>query len=713
MKNYFLIFSLLVLFIAFPGHASASSPFLTPTAGFSVTLSSPPSGGQALTPTMISGTYNSSQVPASGYICMIPWIDAPSWNSGGVSHLLATQVSIDVTNSSFAFSPNFLCWPRPASNSGSFAYNYPFSLAGHTVGIFAMALNVNGRYCGAGANAPCYYLNQGVNQSFGPISFTAVATIPNNPPTATISSPTGNPYTATIGTSIMFYGMATDPDSGDSVTGYEWRNGSCSSGTVLSTNSLFFKGDLSIGSYNIYFRAKDSHNAWSPCAMVTVVVSSPPDLSAGVTSVMPNPATTGQSTKLSAIFSNAIGGATATNFPNIFNITTTRRVWGILRTVNVATVDAGTIFSLAPGASSAPLSGFYIFQTPGIYSVQACADNNINKQGTIVESIESNNCGPSTSVTVSNSPINGSCSSPAVHYSCASGTSINNAESASAYTWTCAGLNNGVTAFCSEAKYPCATTTIGNCALPSTVSGSSAGACRSNYSGVCSYLCTNGTWNIVSNTCEALVSKAPTAIITTPAVNRTVTPGTAVTFSGSGTVDNSVIQSNYLTNFEWRDGSCTAGTAISTSSYYSNSTFTLGTHTMYLKVKDYAGNWSTNCPSITVTVAQSQSPTATITTPSANQSIVLGTRISFSGSGTADTSIDPYNYVSKYEWRDGSCSTGPTLGTTYSFSNNTFTLGTHQIYLRVQDKTTGNWSTNCPSRTITVSKPPAVNLKFL
>lgn len=276
MKNYFLIFSLLVLFTAVPGHASAGSPFLTPTTGFSVTLTSPPSGGQALTPTTISGTYDSSLVPASGYICMIPWIDAPSWNSGGVSHLLATQVSIDFTNSSFAFSPNFLCWLRPASNSGSFAYNYPFSLAGHTVGIFAMALNASGNYCGAGANAPCYTLTSGYNQSFGPISFTVVTSIPNNAPTATITSPTTNPYSAAAGTSIFFNGSATDPDSGDYISTYEWRDGSCTAGTLLQTSSYityYSTNTLSVGSHDIYFRAKDSHGAWSPCATITISIT--------------------------------------------------------------------------------------------------------------------------------------------------------------------------------------------------------------------------------------------------------------------------------------------------------------------------------------------------------------------------------------------------------------------------------------------------------
>jgi cysteine-rich repeat protein len=47
----------------------------------------------------------------------------------------------------------------------------------------------------------------------------------------------------------------------------------------------------------------------------------------------------------------------------------------------------------------------------------------------------------------------------------------------------------------------CQATTISNCDLVLTTSGSSDGACASGYSGSCSYSCTDGTWSLTSNTC--------------------------------------------------------------------------------------------------------------------------------------------------------------------------------------------------------------------
>lgn len=49
-------------------------------------------------------------------------------------------------------------------------------------------------------------------------------------------------------------------------------------------------------------------------------------------------------------------------------------------------------------------------------------------------------------------PVNGSCSSPSVHYICAAGSSANNVPTTSSWTWDCIGQNGGTTASCSEAK---------------------------------------------------------------------------------------------------------------------------------------------------------------------------------------------------------------------------------------------------------------------
>ena len=67
--------------------------------------------------------------------------------------------------------------------------------------------------------------------------------------------------------------------------------------------------------------------------------------------------------------------------------------------------------------------------------------------------------------------------------------------------------------------------------------------------------------------------------------------------------------------------------------------------------------------------------------------------------------------ITAYEWREGNCSTGTLLSTASSFSKNDLAVGSHTIYLRVQDSS-GTWSINCPSRVITVSGAPTINVHF-
>ncbi len=58
---------------------------------------------------------------------------------------------------------------------------------------------------------------------------------------------------------------------------------------------------------------------------------------------------------------------------------------------------------------------------------------------------------------------NGSCSS--TPYGCSAGTSANNAESTTSWTWTCVGLGAGTNASCSQTK-PTGTLTAANCTIP-------------------------------------------------------------------------------------------------------------------------------------------------------------------------------------------------------------------------------------------------------
>lgn len=76
------------------------------------------------------------------------------------------------------------------------------------------------------------------------------------------------------------------------------------------------------------------------------------------------------------------------------------------------------------------------------------------------------------------------------------------------WTFTClnsagASASGSVSVTVTNSPSSCAATTMGNCALPVTASGSSAGTCSPGYPGTCSYTCTNGTWSKNSNSCVA------------------------------------------------------------------------------------------------------------------------------------------------------------------------------------------------------------------
>ncbi len=234
----------------------------------------------------------------------------------------------------------------------------------------------------------------------------------------------------------------------------------------------------------------------------------------------------------------------------------------------------------------------------------------------------------------------------------------------------------------------------------------------------------------------------PTATITAPSGNRTITAGGSISFSGYGSDSDGSI-----TNYQWLNGSCSAN-LLSSSSSFTRSFSTPGTYRIYFRVRDNDGAWSTNCPYRTITVnpvtysctgsipsestmcssdnigltstlawayvgtsssscttarkcqyytvpATNNRPTATITAPSGNRTITAGGSISFSGYGS-----DSDGSITNYQWLNGSCSAN-LLSSSSSFTRSFSTPGTYRIYFRVRDND-GAWSTNCPSRLITV-----------
>ena len=98
--------------------------------------------------------------------------------------------------------------------------------------------------------------------------------------------------------------------------------------------------------------------------------------------------------------------------------------------------------------SSGPTSGGPLNLTTSIVGTYQATNTCTGSGGTASQSVTHT----VTAITVTS--VNGACSSPATHYSCSAGTSSNNRDNTSTWTWSCVGSGGGTTASCSESKYP-------------------------------------------------------------------------------------------------------------------------------------------------------------------------------------------------------------------------------------------------------------------
>lgn len=130
---------------------------------------------------------------------------------------------------------------------------------------------------------------------------------------------------------------------------------------------------------------------------VRVTVGSTPDLTAGA--ITPTSVTSGTATTISSTIANSGAAGTGASFSVLFQRATT------MNGANVTSL--GTVTTAALGANAnrsvSFSAGATAFPTSGTWYVRACADKRSggDANGVIVESNESNNCGPWTAVTAS------------------------------------------------------------------------------------------------------------------------------------------------------------------------------------------------------------------------------------------------------------------------------------------------------------------------
>jgi len=108
----------------------------------------------------------------------------------------------------------------------------------------------------------------------------------------------------------------------------------------------------------------------------------------------------------------------------------------------------------------------------------------------------------------------------------------------------------------------CAASTVSNCNLPLTTSGSSAGgSCGSGYAGSCNYLCTNGVWSLNSNSCTL----SPTA--TLDALPSTIDSGQSSVLAWNSTNATSCTASGGFSTGGATSGSASTGALTSPQNY--------------------------------------------------------------------------------------------------------------------------------------------------
>lgn len=192
-----------------------------------------------------------------------------------------------------------------------------------------------------------------------------------------------------------------------------------------------------------------------------------------------------------------------------------------------------------------------------------------------------------------------------------------------------------------------------------------------------------------------LVNQKPVATIDSVTPNP-ATEGQTVSFSGHGEDYDGDI-----TGYNWRS---TMDGQLSTQASFSTSSLSVGTHTIYFKVKDDDNEWSITEATVVLVInsqsgQENQKPTAEIKSITPITAIE-GDSIYFHGIGQ-----DPDGMVVEYSWRsnieDGILSSEST------FSKSDLKTGLHVIYFKVKDND-GEWSDEV-SKNIIVNPSSSTN----
>jgi len=173
-------------------------------------------------------------------------------------------------------------------------------------------------------------------------------------------------------------------------------------------------------------------------------------------------------------------------------------------------------------------------------------------------------------------------------------------------------------------------------------------------------------------------NQAPSAAITAPAAGSSVVQGTSVAFAGTGTdPEDGALTGASLT---W---SSSINGAIGTGASFAINTLSVGAHVITLTARDAQGLTGTVTRSITITAAvANQKPVSTITSPTAGLSAVVGTMLTFAGTGV---DVEDGNLTGNSLIWTSNYNGGMIVGYGALFTSNALAIGTHVITLLSRD----------------------------
>jgi hypothetical protein len=407
-------------------------------------------------------------------------------------------------------------------------------------------------------------------------SVTVNIAAPNNNPTAPTVTP--NPFSGNVSIAYPFSFSATDPD-GDTIRyQIDWDNNASAdqsvpsasyvnSGTSQSASNASTRWPTA-GSYTFRVRTEDSRGGVSAWTSVPVTITVP---------VTPRPTVT---TQVATAVSSTTATINGTGNPNGFAATG----WFRYSTTNPGATCNDTFGTRAPSSGGNNLnsgtSGVNFSQTiTGLtrgttYYFCALASN---ANGTATGTVRTFQTIPSTPAGLVGAAS--TCGTGVINLS------WNSVTGATSYDIE----RDGVFVNVAGTSYSHSGLVAGSAHNYRVRAINATGA--SNWSSVVN----------VNAPAACAANTLPTANITAPATNPTITQGSIITFTGSGTDPD---PGSSITTYDWRVGNCTTGTILysGASNTFNNNTLAVGTHIVYLSVRDNAGGWSTNCPSRTVTV---------------------------------------------------------------------------------------------------------------